>query len=259
MSDERADAASVIALPDNSRDHYYPQVWLLVMSVVVFGLYVAWDQRLLHVAYAVDRSYLSLAIAFVFIVSSCHALWHVLCFSSRIFLARRMLDGHVSFDQVRTVSRATQNERQALMSWYPALFLGGFMEDLDSTAPAKHVTGDIDELALLEVYADALRNPVELGWYIVDLTIRMGLIGTIVGFIMIFSSLSGNTVPSMDEIQQLLISMSSGMGTALYTTLSGLVCASFLGFQYKILGRETEHLIGLLIRIRSRNANDRHA
>ena len=48
------------------------------------------------------------------------------------------------------------------------------------------------------------------------------------------------------------------MGTALYTTLSGLVAASFLGFQYMLLGREVEHLIGLLIRIRSLNANSRH-
>lgn len=246
-------------LIDNSLDHYYAQVWLLVMSVIVFGLYVAWDLRLLHVAYEVDRSYLTLVIGSVFVVSSAHAIWYILCFSWRILLAKRVLGGHVSLDEIRAVYREERHMRTALLNLYPSHFLGSFIEDINNTAPAKHVTGDTDELAIVEIYADGLRGPVELGWYIVDLEIRMGLIGTIVGFILIFGSLSGNTVPSTDEIQQLLISMSSGMGTALYTTLSGLVAASFLGFQYMILSREVENLIGLLIRIRSLNANSRHA
>ena len=244
---------------DNSLDHYYPQVWLLVMGVIVFGLYVAWDLGLLQVAFEVDRSYLTLVIGFVFVVSSAHAMWHILCFSWRILLAKRLLAGYVGLDELRDVYRTEKHMRTALLSLYPSHFLGSFIEDINNTAPAKHVTGDTDELAILEIYADGLRGPVELGWYVVDLEIRMGLIGTIVGFILIFSSLSGNTVPTTDEIQQLLISMSSGMGTALYTTLCGLVAASFLGFQYMILGREVERLIGLLIRIRSLNANSRHA
>ena len=46
--------------------------------------------------------------------------------------------------------------------------------------------------------------------------------------------------------------MSGGMGTALYTTLAGLVTAMALGAQYMVLGRGTEELIALLVRIRDR-------
>ena len=159
---------------DNSLDHYYPQVWLLGMSVIVFGTYVAWDLRLLQVAYEVDRSYLTLVIGFVFVVCSVHAIWHILCFSWRILLARRVLAGHVGLDEVRDVYHAERNMRTALLSLYPSHFLGSFIEDINNTAPAKHVTGDTDELAIVEIYADGLRSPVELGWYIVDLEIRMG-------------------------------------------------------------------------------------
>ena len=42
-----------------------------------------------------------------------------------------------------------------------------------------------------------------------------------------------------------------GMGTALFTTLAGLVGATLLSVQYLILGRAAEHLLGLLARCRA--------
>ena len=43
--------------------------------------------------------------------------------------------------------------------------------------------------------------------------------------------------------------MSVGMGTALFTTLAGLVAAIFLSMQYMVLGRQTEHVIASWILI----------
>ena len=107
---------------------------------------------------------------------------------------------------------------------------------------------------VLEIYADRLRAPVELGWYMVDILIRIGLIGTIIGFILILGALADGPPPTGDNIQALLISMSGGMGTALYTTLAGLVTATLLGLQYSVLSRSVERLVGLLIQIRNRAA-----
>jgi biopolymer transport protein ExbB/TolQ len=103
---------------------------------------------------------------------------------------------------------------------------------------------------VFEIYADRLRAAVEIGWYLVDILIRLGLIGTIVGFILILGALSSGPAPTPENIQTLLISMSGGMGTALYTTLAGLVTAMVLGAQYMVLARGTEELIGKLVRIR---------
>lgn len=99
----------------------------------------------------------------------------------------------------------------------------------------------------LEIKADRLRAPVEIGWFMVDLAIRLGLAGTIIGFILIFGSLSGEKIIGEDALQELLLSMSGGMGTALFTTLCGLVAATFLSFQYLLLGRQTEHVIAALM------------
>lgn len=99
----------------------------------------------------------------------------------------------------------------------------------------------------LEILADRLRAPVEAGWFMVDLAIRLGLAGTIIGFILIFSSLTGESIVGDDALQQLLVSMSVGMGTALFTTLCGLIAATFLSIQYMVLSRQTEHVIAAYI------------
>lgn len=121
-----------------------------------------------------------------------------------------------------------------------------------SLARAGHSAGGIktqsatDEI-LMEVLADRLRAPVELGWFLVDLAIRLGLAGTIIGFILIFASLTGETIVGENALRDLLLSMSGGMGTALFTTLSGLIAATFLSIQYLVLGRLSEYLIAALL------------
>lgn len=242
---------------DDEYSHFYPRVWLLVMSIAVFGLYIAYDQGLLARIVNVDRSYLSIVVALMLIVMTIHAVWHVIRFSNRIRLAEQLVrEGPSSNSWREAINVVDHNSDEFIendMANTPAHYFSGFLNEIHQSALTNQLSNEPEPVSVLEIYADKLRSPVELGWYVVDLAIRMGLIGTIIGFILIFSSLTGNTIPGVDEMQALLISMSSGMGTALYTTLAGLVCATILGMQYLILGRETEHLIALMIRLRNRS------
>jgi len=125
-------------------------------------------------------------------------------------------------------------------AWY--IILRGVQ--LNKLYESDHRPVDENELAVL---ADRLRAPVETGWFMVDLAIRLGLAGTIIGFILIFGSLSGEKIVGDDALRELLVSMSGGMGTALFTTLAGLIAATFLSLQYLLLGRQTEHVIAAVM------------
>jgi len=198
-----------------------------------------------------DRSHLSIVVGLLLVIMTLHASWHVLRFSARIRVAEALVNRGPDSELWSSITEHGITSQQTFAT-SAEQYLGTYLQDVaDSPRPAG-TAEDGDAVSILEIYADRLRSPVELGWYVVDLAIRMGLIGTIIGFILIFSSLTGNSIPGIDEMQTLLISMSSGMGTALYTTLSGLICATILGMQYMVLGRETEHLIALLIRLRNR-------
>ena len=226
--------------------HHYPQFWLLIVSFALFGIYVAWDLGVIRLIFALDRSYITSLIAALVLFSTCHAAWHIFAFSRYIEEARRCIE----------IPEGLANLRDA-----PGL-IGVFAQELEfdpAGGSPEQRPPEQESDSVVEIFADRLRSPVELGWFLVDLAVRMGLVGTIIGFILIFTSLSGSTISAAEGLQDLLVSMSGGMGTALFTTLTGLVGATLLSFQYLLLGREAQYLIGLLVRIRNRRAGGAEA
>ncbi len=71
--------------------------------------------------------------------------------------------------------------------------------------------------------------------FIVDLLIRLGLIGTVIGFILMLQSVTSIDNFDIGLMQDLMKNMSTGMMVALYTTLTGLITAIILMFQNKYL------------------------
>jgi len=73
---------------------------------------------------------------------------------------------------------------------------------------------------------------IEAGWFASDLCLTIGMIGTVIGFIMMLAGFGAVDAKDASSIQNLMSSMSSGMATALYTTLAGLICSALLKVQY---------------------------
>lgn len=222
----------------------FAQGWWFLICLTGLASFIAYDQQYLHAMLEADRSHISVVIIVAFACATCHAAWHILTISKRIEVARMIL----AHNDLQRSQRA--DEITGMGS--PTDFIEQFISKISRHKhKASEVTVAGEAALVLDVYADRLRNPSETGWYLVDILIRLGLIGTIIGFVIVLSALADGPPPTSDNIQGLLISMSGGMGTALYTTLSGLLCASILGAQYMILSRVTEHLIALLIDLKS--------
>ncbi len=194
-------------ISDQQHPHLFALLWWLLLLLFCFGLYIAWNLDLVAPMFAKDRSHITKAIALLTIASSAHAAWYVIRYSFFLQMAQQP----------------------------------------NSTAKHKYYAQNATRELPLEIVADKLRAPVETGWFLVDIAIRLGLAGTIIGFILIFSSLTGEKIVGEDALQKLLVSMSVGMGTALFTTLTGLIAATFLSVQYLVLGRQTETVIASLI------------
>jgi len=71
---------------------------------------------------------------------------------------------------------------------------------------------------------------LESSWFVSELCLSLGMIGTVVGFIGMLQGFSGNT-EGAKALQKLLSDMSYGMSTALYTTLAGLIFGNLLKVQ----------------------------
>jgi len=68
--------------------------------------------------------------------------------------------------------------------------------------------------------------------FLTYLCMALGMVGTIVGFIIALDSkLEGIVLTDHDQVQIMMAQIKSGMGTALYTTLIGLVSSVLLSIQ----------------------------
>ncbi len=96
---------------------------------------------------------------------------------------------------------------------------------------------------MIEVYEARLKSPHEIGWFSADIMIKLGLLGTIIGFIFMLGSVANITDFDITSMQKILKHMSTGMGTALYTTMAGLVCSMLATVQYHMLDTSIDDLI----------------
>lgn len=79
---------------------------------------------------------------------------------------------------------------------------------------------------------DARKTFMPVGWFLSETCLALGMIGTVAGFlIMMVSAFSDIDIGNTESMQAALSSMALGMGTALYTTLVGLVSSLFIKSQ----------------------------
>lgn len=73
---------------------------------------------------------------------------------------------------------------------------------------------------------------LNFGWFVSELLLALGMIGTVIGFIlMLGSSFESLNVSDTASVKTALTDMALGMSTALYTTLVGLICSQTLKVQ----------------------------
>ena len=71
-----------------------------------------------------------------------------------------------------------------------------------------------------------------IGWFITELLLELGMIGTVNGFIlMLGGSFESLNIADTGSVKTALTDMAIGMSTALYTTLVGMVCSQILKVQ----------------------------
>jgi hypothetical protein len=78
----------------------------------------------------------------------------------------------------------------------------------------------------------------EVGWFLSEVCLNLGMLGTIIGFVMMLSGFNSLDISKQHTIQNLLTDLGRSMGTALYTTLIGLICGQCLKIQYFLMGLE---------------------
>jgi hypothetical protein len=101
---------------------------------------------------------------------------------------------------------------------------------------------EFDDLNIARYYKKS-----EIGWFVSDMLLTLGMIGTVAGFIYMLSSSFADLNPqNAISMQGVLVKMSKGMSTALYTTAAGLVCSMLLKLQVFNFTHRLDYLAAIL-------------
>ena len=114
---------------------------------------------------------------------------------------------------------------------------------------ANNILKDKPKVSLHEEFKLKLYEFVDNGFFISDLLLKLGIIGTVIGFIIMLSSLSAIDEMNLSKMNNLLLSMSAGMKVALYTTLTGLIGSILLSIQYNFFESKINMFINQVINI----------
>ena len=233
-------------------EHHLLLVWLILAGLVGFAVFVALREHVLLALYQGDSSKLSWAITLLFVIITIYCARRVVFVSAEINASRRVRVLALQHDPTDLTIRDGKiylGDKNRL----PDCLLTGYLLDLfcrtASDASPKAPRAPVERPAtsgnheLIEVFEARLKKPHDLGWFFADIMIKLGLLGTIVGFVLMLDSVVGVTDFDVNTMQNILRQMSSGMGTALYTTFAGLVCSIITAVQFHLLDRAADELV----------------
>jgi biopolymer transport protein ExbB/TolQ len=219
--------------------------WLIFIGLVAFGAFLAFINDLPGQLLRSDNSYLSGIILALFLLASldagrrAHQLGKELCIVMRLSQHIRTGGGLFELTEAGDVALIDSRNRASYAHHHLLLLANKTYQH------GRLCSQDL----LLERLENALGRGHETGWFLADLMIRLGLLGTVIGFIFMLASVAEVSSVDIHALQQLLTNMSSGMRVALYTTLTGLGAGILLGFQYRLLDRAVDRLMAEIIEL----------
>ena len=172
---------------------------LLLLVLIVFGVWILDERGLLAVVLEGDKSQISTVIACLWIISSIY--W--------LYLSKIISDERNSFENMEFKNKK--------------LLVSRFFNSLKKNE---------DKDVLINAFESEFEKKISYGVVASDVALKLGLLGTIIGFILMLKPIADLNSTSPEDLKMALSSMSSGMAVALYTTLTGLIVSTLLRIQF---------------------------
>ena len=212
-------------------DSYKPFYgWLILFGLMLFGAFLLWWHSLWHIVFTQDQTYLSAIILVLFFMTTLYlgrCAW-------RISQEQRHAENLLSEPSSQTHTNPSWATDYLQLLWQSQRQADGGQRLAESL-----------QARLIE----QVHGGHSSGWFLSDILLRLGLMGTVIGFVLMLSSVVGLQAEGISALKQLLTSMSGGMQVALLTTLTGLCSAMLVSMQCHWLDRCADQLVSRIIEI----------
>ena len=208
-------------------------LWMIFTGLSVFAAVLLWRYGLIHLMVSSDRTYISSIITVLYIITSGHCFWRMRAIAREGEVAKRCR----AILSTPHGAAALDRDADAL----PAGLVTDHIRNLVTKAETQRA-GRIDQALLLRALADRLRGSNGFGSFVSDTLMKLGLLGTIIGFIIMLAPIAGLDAADKVAMRSSMGLMSDGMAVAMYTTLAGLVGSILIRIQYYMLDAATQRV-----------------
>jgi len=219
--------------------HFLFLQWLLLLITLVFVLWIAWQYEFLSLVFQKDPTRISVVIGLLFIGGCVHC-------ALRSWFLSTQLNEVLSITQQGKHAKISMQENQLALDGKPvrnSLMATFLLNVLKVNEQSQSDDEKQASAQLIDVLVEESSGQHETGWFFVHLLVKLGLLGTVVGFVLMLSSFADVASIEFSDLQDMIGRMALGMGVALTTTLVGLVGSMLLGFQYLMLDRAADRLV----------------
>ena len=188
--------------------------WLFGLVLIICIFYLLFYYGFISKLFQNDISFISPIILFIFTASTIFVGYQV-------NLLQTCINTLKTSDDISDISNISQTKQKNY-----------YITCINELSEQTNVSNLSNMYELLEL---RLSKYLRIVSFIVDLLIRLGLVGTVIGFILMLQSVTLIENFDIGLMQDLMKNMSTGMMVALYTTLTGLTTAIVLMLQNKYL------------------------
>lgn len=229
----------LLATPSEAGDFLPLLRWLILMCLTAFGVAVLWRLGLIRLMLDTDRTHVSSLILGLFALTSLHCLTQT-WFVSRELTAVRSFQEVLRRDPGWLAAVAADPERVGQHH-----MIARHVANLVAKARAQNGRR-VDQTLLLRALADRLHGREKIGLFVAEALLRLALMGTAVGFILMLVPIAGLTAFDAESLRKALAGMSSGMAIALNITVAGIATALLLKLQYFFLDKAIADLFAAI-------------
>jgi hypothetical protein len=206
--------------------------WLLVNCMAVVALIALWHFGLIQLMLRTERTHISVLILAFLVITIVHCLIQTL-YVSRELIATRRAEPLIAASAGRLKvadGRVTTADGHELEPSVLTTHIAKLVAKAETQGG-----GHIDQTLLLRSLVDQLRAREKLGWFVAEGLLRLALLGTAVGFILMLIPIAGLSSFDVDTLRSALTGMSGGMAIALNVTVTGIASALLLKLEYYFL------------------------
>ena len=212
-------------------------MWMIFTGLTVFAAVVLWQYGLIHLMITSDRTYISSVVSVLYVATCCHCFVRMRAIAREDEAARRCRAVLSAPDGANALAHGAAALPPGLVTDHIRSLLTKARAQSEAQGEAR-----IDQTLLLRALADRLRGSNGFGAFASETLMKLGLLGTIIGFIIMLAPIATLDAADKVSMKSSMGLMSDGMAVAMYTTLAGLVGSILVRIQYYMLDAATQRV-----------------